>query len=156
MCRRARASIMPLFSWPFSRGRGGVGEEPTGGGGEAAAKKNTGWWTPLPPVSLTSSPSSPSSSLPMSKLWHRIPHMPLIWSEATQEQSYLTAVEFSTLAADASPEAIKQKSGVGCVTGPEKQGRRPPVNESTWQPSLLFVRGRCLPESVSESGRMER
>lgn len=108
MCRRARASIMPLFSWPFSTGSRGVVEEPIGGG-KLQRKEDVVVDSSSSRLSLTSSPSSPSSSLPTSKLWHRIPHMPLIWSEATQERSYLTAVEFSTLASDVSPEAIKQQ-----------------------------------------------
>lgn len=43
--------------------------------------------------------------------------MPLIWNEAAQEQSYLTAVEFSTLASDVSPEAIKQVEVWGVLSG---------------------------------------
>lgn len=95
-----------LLAFLYRESRGGRGAD---WGGKLQRKEDVVVDSSSSRLSLTSSPSSPSSSLPTSKLWHRIPHMPLIWSEATQERSYLTAVEFSTLASDVSPEAIKQQ-----------------------------------------------
>lgn len=53
----------------------------------------------------------------MCELRHEIPHMPLIWNKAAQEWSYLTAMEFSTLAFGVSPGAIKQKEECGLGGG---------------------------------------
>lgn len=84
------------------------------------------------PSPLFAAISSPSASIiyffPMSELWQEIPHMPLICNEAAQEWSYLTTVEFSTLASDMSPEAIKQKEEWGLLSD-WRRGQWPSARE---------------------------
>lgn len=91
--------------------------------GKAAPEERRSGSRHLSSTDVTSLPSISIVFSPMSELQHEIPHMPLIWNEAAQERSYLTAVEFSTLASNVSPEAIKKKKrGVGCIIGSGKWG----------------------------------
>lgn len=143
MCSQAWASIMPLFSAPSLGGRKVVGDEvregvdreSRGGGRRGSGPLSC---TPSDIFALLSIVFSPSS-----EPCHEIPHMPLIWNEAAQEWTYLTAVEFSTFASNVSPEAIRQKEEWAVLSDWERT-----------QHPLLFVQA-AVYRKVWASGKME-
>lgn len=121
MCSWVWDSIMPLFSrnlpgdWKRWKARW---ERSQGGkaGAQGQVAVNCFFLSLLLLYSLWHLHPLLPSSTSFPGLWHKIPHMPLIWNDAAQEWSYLTAVEFSTLASDMSPEAIKQKEEWGLLS----------------------------------------
>lgn len=160
MCSWVWDSIMPLFSrnlpedWKRWKARW---ERSQGGkaGAQGQVAVNCFFLSLLLLYSLWHLHPLLPSSTSFPGLWHEIPHMPLIWNDAAQEWSYLTAVEFSTLASDMSHEKqlSKRRSGVYYRIGEGGDG-------CPWEKSKVTLAsvcsGLCLPGSASERGRMER